>query len=794
MVDVNNDGFKDVVFSYQDYNIYVALGNGDGTYQFYYNVGANQVYPTDLMVADVNGDGLPELIDAEPDHLGLYPNRGDGTFDTSTIPYYGSGTGQWSVLSVADFNGDGLADVALMNAVEGTVTFFDGVSGVKPAVYAGPLINPTRGYVSGVKAQTVLDTNGDGFDDVVLFNQGFSQDDPTLLTALGDGKGNFLYTDALPGLNAATFDFIDTVKGDFNGDGLDDIVLHTYSGVSVLLSNGDGSFRVSPVSLGAGFNCQTNLATIGDVNGDGKQDLIVAYEGDDIYSCNSGSFPSGFFTLLGNGDGTFQPATFTALGDEVYQPVLADVNGDGVLDLVVSDVVFDLLDEGQPATFNTFQLLGKGDGTFQQPTILAADYINANTLVGDLNGDGKPDLVLLTEGSTDETGSVFYPGNAGPLPLLGNGDGTYTTGTQFAPGFFSAGGLLTDLNGDGKPDLLLSEFTSYDFADGLAGGVSALGAGDGTFTARGGNFEVGDASSVVLQGDFLKDSSPDAVFVSGGSGSTLIIARGGTTVTVQANNTTISTGDSVVLNVTVAATLGGSPQPTGTVTVTENGTALGSSGLTGGAASVTLSGLAAGAHALTVVYGGDGNFNVNGTSMIVVQVLPPAAIALSASPQSLTLTVGQTGTITLTATANGSFSGTVTFSASGAPNGMSVLFNPATVTLATGQSANATLVVTTVEPKGSALKWPFTPFATGGTATLAGLMLAIGSFRLKRMRSFALSAITMGIVLTILTMTACGGGSSVTGAPKGTTTLTITATPSAPQAQPQTMPVTVVVN
>jgi hypothetical protein len=796
VVDVNHDGFKDVVFSYQDYNIYVALGNGDGTYQFYSNVGAFQAYPTDLMVADIKGNGYPDLIDAEPGYLAVYPNRGDGTFDTSTIINYGSGMGQWSVLAVTDFTGDGTPDVALLNSVEGTVTVFPGLSGPGPAVFGGPLVDPARGYVSRVQAQTVVDANNDGFDDIVVLNGGATQGGPALMTALGDGKGGFFYGDASPGLNAGNFDFIEDKAADFNGDGLKDLVLHTFDGISLLLSNGDGTFRVSPVSLGAGFDCLTNYATAGDINGDGKLDLIVAYEGDRIYGCNGGStYAPGFFTLLGNGDGTFQPATFTALGDEPFQPVLADVNGDGKLDLILSDVVFDALNEGIPATFKTFQLLGKGDGTFQASTVLANNYINAKTLVGDVNTDGNPDLIFLTEGLVDPDGGTFNPGLAGALPLLGHGDGTYTNGTEFAPGFFSAGGLLTDLNGDGKLDLLLSEFISYDFSDDLAGGVAALGNGDGTFTTAGGNFEVGDSSSSVLQGDFLKDGAPDALFVSGLSGTTLTMAQGGTTVSIQADNANIQQGGTVTFAVTVAASMTGRPQATGTITLVEGTTSLGSSSLSGGTASIPVSGLAVGAHVVTAIYSGDANFNVNGSASTTVQVLPAPAVTLSAAPTSLTLSSGSTGTVTLTAAANSSFTGSVTFAVSGAPSGMSVQINPATVTLTPNQSAVSTLVVSTVAPKSAMLTWPF---AGGAGIALMGLALLVAPKRRKRTRRASVLAPALGcalFILIILTMAGCGGsGISVNRAPKGTTTLTVTATSSTAGSQPQTLSVTVTVN
>jgi hypothetical protein len=788
VVDINHDGIKDIVFSHQDYNIWAALGNGDGTYQYYYNVGAYQAYPTDLMVADFNGNGFPALIDAEPGYLGIYPNRGDGTFDTTIIPYYGSGIGEFSVLSIADFTGDGTPDVALMNYDEDSVTIFAGVPANPPAVHAGNLLNPQMGDVGRVVAQAVLDANNDGNDDIVLYNAGAIFDYPGLLTALGDGKGNFAYINALPGYQPTIDDFIDQAKGDFNGDGLDDLVLHTPEGVSLLLSNGDGTFTRNPISLPS-FSCITGYAAIGDLNGDGKLDLVIAYGGDLAYpGCNSGTTPSGVFVLLGNGDGTFQQAKYVAVGEEVYEPVLLDTNNDGKLDLIVSDVVFNLLAQAIPATFDTFLLLGNGDGSFQPPTDLLPNVINAHTMTGDINGDGKTDLMILTQGTADSQG--YDPTTAGVLPMLGSGNGTFSAQPLFLPGFFSATGLLTDINGDGKLDLVLNQYTSFNFTDPVVGGVAALGNGDGTFTPVA-NYEGGYVPTLILHGDFLKNGAPDTVYVSAQSGSSLLLNQGGTSVAATADPTSIEQGQSVAITATVKASIAGRPQPTGTITLMEGTTNLGSGTLSGGTATISVSGLAVGTHTITAVYSGDGNFNVNSSATVSVQVTPPPpapAVNISASTSSLSLTRGQTGTVTFTALANATYSGNISFAVTGAPSGMSVSFAPSQVALTPGQSATAVLVVSTTAPK-SELQWPL---AAGGGVSLAGLLLLAIPRRLRRKLSSLTLAVFGAVALTaVLGLTGCGGGNGVQTAPKGTTTLSVTATPTGLSAQTISVTVTV---
>ncbi len=786
VVDVNSDGIKDIVFSLQDYSIYLLLGSGYGAYQPYANVGAYHTFPTDLVVADLNGDGLPELIDAEPGYISVYQNRGGGNFSSEATAPYGSGVGNFSVLTVADFNGDKTPDVALMNSSEDSVTLFDGVPGSLPSLRAASLLSPQPANVNGALAEAVLDTNGDGNDDIVLFNTQPYVTSPSLTTALGDGKGNFVFKTALLNYTPGVNDFIDSETGDFNGDGRNDLILHTDQGVSVLLSNGDGTFAARAISV-LPFACITGKGAIGDVNGDGKLDIVIAYGGDianptcELPTIGGATTPSGIFTLLGNGDGTFQAAQFTVAGSEAFEPVLLDANGDGKLDVVLSDVPFSLIALGGSGTFNTFLLLGNGDGTFQPPSTLVANNVNTHTMAGDVNGDGKTDLVILTAGDVDDFGSID-PSTAGVLTLVGKGDGTFTPQPLYLPGFSAAAGLLADFNGDGKLDLALSELSSQDFTDPVAGGVVALGNGDATFTATR-SFEAGAGSSLILAGDFVKDSALDAVFVSGTSGSSLLINQGGSSVALTATPPNIYQGQDVKITAKVTAALTGKPQPTGTITLTEGGATLGSGPVDSGSASITLTGLATGTHIITAAYGGDSNFNANSSTTITIPVAtpPPApAVSITAAPLGLNLTQGQTGTVTFTAMANATFSGSIALQVSGAPKGMTAFLSPSTIALTQGQSGNATLVVSTTSPHSAAA--PF-PLRAGGAASLAALFLLVIPRRLrKRISRLALLALGALALAGILGMEGCGG-SSVQSAPRGSTTLTVTATPTGLPAQ-----------
>lgn len=237
---------------------------------------------------------------------------------------------------------------------------------------------------------------------------------------------------------------VDLAVVDLNRDSDLDFVVADYEEdtVYVLLGNGDGTF-VDPVGYGVGED--PVAIAVGTINGDAHLDVIVALQSSD----------NDFSLLLGNGNGTFQPAVnlnfFTVFLPEDL--TLGDLNGDDAIDLVVA------------GNTRAEVLLGNGDGTFQTPVHYIVGGAPDSVALANLDGDDNLDLVV-TVGSTDNV-----------AVLLGNGDGTFGAVTTFG-----AGGEWPDfvavahLNGDAHLDLALANFNS--------GGMAVLmGNGNGTFQA-----------------------------------------------------------------------------------------------------------------------------------------------------------------------------------------------------------------------------------------------------------------------------------------------------------------------
>jgi hypothetical protein len=359
-------------------------------------------------------------------------------------------------------------------------------------------------YVAGQgpAAVTTADFRNDGIQDLAVAN--FNSNGVSVL--LGNGNGTF----QPPRSSATGTEPVSLAVGNFFGDGKVDIVTANYSGtLSLLRGNGDGTFQSAvnfalPRESPPGYTGSTPLrqsplsVAVGDLNHDGKLDLVVVGQtsfGGDAYAAPT--FSDYVNVLVGHGDGTFTPASVTLFsGTNMASEglALADLNGDGNLD------VADLTSGGVSV------MLGNGDGALAAPTTFATPdqvapdpLINPGQLaVGDLNGDGKLDLVA----ASCTAGSVSV--------LMGYGDGTFQPYAEYGlPGLSPTNYqgieslplpqhpeaiVVGDLTGDGKLDLAVttsSPYTAYSgsgyygkyYTNEINNNVNILvGNGDGTLT------------------------------------------------------------------------------------------------------------------------------------------------------------------------------------------------------------------------------------------------------------------------------------------------------------------------
>jgi Big-like domain-containing protein/VCBS repeat protein len=446
--------------------------------------------------------------------------------------------------------------------------------------------------------------------------------------------------------------------GDFNGDRKLDLAVTNQQGstVAVLLGNGDGTFQpAANYAVGAG---PTSVA-VGDFNRDGKLDLAIAilYEGTAA-------------VLLGNGDGTFQPPVNYACYNP-YSITVGDFNGDGKLDLAVANYV------GNTVSV----LLGNGDGTFQAAVNYPAGGGSSRqccdpfwVTVGDFNGDGKPDLAVANNSSNDVS------------VLLGSGDGTFQEQVRYAvgpdPGFVTVG----DFNGDGELDLV---------ANGGSSDVSVLlGNGDGTFQSAV-NYLTGGAPSSVTVGDFNGDGKPDLVVTNSGDGTVSVLLnttkrKTGTTITALSPNPSVA-GQPVTVSFTVTpvgAGFGGAP--TGNVTVSDGAGDFCTATVGTGSCAISLP--TAGTKTLTASYPGDTNFNSSTSAGVTQSVWD---FSISASPTSQTIKAGQKKIYTITLTPLGGFTGSVALSCRGVPPSSTCFLFQNSIALSGSSSATAYAVLST---------------------------------------------------------------------------------------------------
>jgi len=473
--DVNGDGKLDIITAnFVSDTASVLLGNGNGTFQTQATFATGQ-RPSSVALGDVNGDGKLDII-ASPRYAGsvsVLLGNGNGTFQPKADFAVGI---LCTSVTLGDVNGDGRLDIMVANTYNKSVVSVllgNGNGTFQPSVDFGTGGTP--------RSVTMGDVNGDGRLDIITAN--YTGNNASVL--LGTG-GSAIKATFLPQQTFATDTTpLSATMGDVNGDGKLDIITANYLSdtASVLLGNGNGTFGAK-ASFATGTNPKS--VTLGDVNRDGRLDIIIA---------NSGS--NSVSVLLGNGNGTFGPKTDFATALSPSGITMGDVNGDGNLDIITANY--------DPS--NVSVLLGNGNGTFQAQQTFATGKSPYGVTLGDVNGDGKLDIITANNGAN--SASV----------LLGNGNGTFQAQQTFTTGKATRSVTLGDVNGDGRLDIITSNNFSFNVS-------LLLGNGNGTFQAQQ-TFAAGTGPQGITLGDINGDGRLDIITTNNNdSNSSVLLGNG----------------------------------------------------------------------------------------------------------------------------------------------------------------------------------------------------------------------------------------------------------------------------
>ena len=387
---------------------------------------------------------------------------------------------------------------------------------ISPAAPSGahlfklPVMYATGGY--SPYAVAIADVNEDGRPDVIAANQEMYGTESSVSVLLGNGDGTFQTGTVFDSGGVSAYS---VAVADLNHDGhLDLLVANgcasgtncSAEGVlAVLLGNGNGTFQAAKTYDTGGSDVYHAIVMLADLNGDGNLDAVIAHGCGGI-TCTDGTLS----VLLGDGTGAFGAATSYASGGAGASSVaIADMNGDHKLDLLTANWCASVCSTSTPTEGSVGVLLGNGDGTFQPAVAYPSGGNGTRSIAAaDMNGDGKIDV--LTASCGPAACAPGFPGGTAAV-LLGNGNGTLQSALANDAGDSPDAILASDLNGDGKPDLVVGNWGTVDGASNKGSITVLMGSGNGSFQKTRTLLAGGNEVPSIAVADLNGDGHPDVV-------------------------------------------------------------------------------------------------------------------------------------------------------------------------------------------------------------------------------------------------------------------------------------------
>jgi hypothetical protein len=794
--DLNGDGKPDVVVgngSQNTVSVFINNGNGSLTATLFPGVGAAV---TGVALADFNMDGHLDILVWDQPGMELLLGDGAGHF-ASAVPVPTGGLTVDGAPVVADFNGDGIPDIAFTHGAL-VILFGDGHGG-----FSAPAIRSIAREGASLGSLFLMDANHDGKPDLIVNGEVFPVLTPVCYLAVNNGDGTFKATAVRENV-LSTEGALCAPTPDLNGDGNADVI----SQFSYFFEDGQGGILYAQPRINSS-KVADGIAV--DFDHNGTTDLVQARAS------------SGIVYFPGNGHGGFgDPITVSPSQDLIL--AVADLNGDGLPDLVLQDpltlaISFFINNVTAPvsvATASSTTIAASPlTGSTSAPVTLVAN-------IGSLNA-GSPSAagtVTFTEGLTTlgtapvniyGIASLDFTFSAGLHNVSASFGGVLdpATNTLFAPSA-STSSVAVAVNPGAPPAAVpnVSLTTSVNparvlnpvtFTSGVTASAPSANSPTGTllFKADGNVLGFANPESVQLLTSFPTAGLHNIQAAYGGdanfppaTSSTLVediraFNAVRTATTTQLTLTPLAANQGVTLH----ASLAGVANPPAPFIYRVNGDFLAFSGLFDPGFTPTLQGT----YVISAEYSGDAVRAPSTASTTLVVGNPLGDFTLSSTPSTATIKAGQSATFSISVNPVNGLNSSVSFACSGLPAASSCTFSPATLTMNGGFISTILTINTTAAQSakvpvarlhGSAFVW--------SVGIFFGLLL-IGKARPGKKASGEKAKfhwIALASIVLMLSIVSCGGGGSSTGSgptptptpgpgngtPSGLSTITVTAT------------------